>query len=496
MKHKKSGIPLISLMLGAMLLAGCAAKPTETAEAAATQSAADADAVITLSGSTAQSDSAAVTVDGSVVTITAAGTYEITGTLDDGMIIVSAGDEDDVELVLNGADITSGTSAAIYIADCDDAVITLASGSENTLKNGGSFVAVDDKNIDAVIFSTEDLTLSGDGALTVESPAGHGVVSKDDLTVESGTYTITASGHGMTGKDEVLFESGVFTINAGKDGLHAENDEDVTLGNLTIAGGEFTITADDDGVHAGGNTVIAGGVVNILGSYEGVEGRTITISGGEISVVSSDDGLNAAGGNDQSGGFFSNPFDSDDSASITISGGTLTVNAQGDGIDSNGTITMTGGTVFVSGPTNSGNGALDYGISAEISGGTIIAAGASGMAENFSSATNPGVMLVSTGTQSAGSTVELTDESGSVLLSWQPDKAYECVVISTPDVQVGGTYTVTAGSSSQTVSMTSSVYGAGMGMGGMGGQMPGGQMGGQMPGGQMGGQPGQMPGRP
>ena len=160
------------------------------------------------------------------------------------------------------------------------------------------------------------------------------------------------------------------------------------------------------------------------------------------------------------------------------------MNSGGDGIDSNGSITMTGGQVFVSGPTNSGNGALDYGTTAAISGGTIVAAGAAGMAENFSSAEGQGVMLVSTGAQAAGSTIQLTDASGNVLLTWEADKAFECVVISTPDVQQGGTYTLTAGTSTQTVEMTSAVYGGGMGMGGMG------QMGGPM------GQPGQMGGRP
>ena len=167
------------------------------------------------------------------------------------------------------------------------------------------------------------------------------------------------------------------------------------------------------------------------------------------------------------------------------------MNSGGDGIDSNGSITMTGGQVFVSGPTNSGNGALDYGTTAAISGGTIVAAGAAGMAENFSSAEGQGVMLVSTGAQAAGSTIQLADASGNVLLTWEADKAFESVLVSTPDVQQGGTYTLTAGTSTQTVEMTSAVYGGGMGMGGMG------QMGGQMMGqpGQMGGRPGGM-GRP
>ena len=499
MKRKYS---IVSLMLGAVLLAGCSAQSrTEASGSAGTEKAAavTAENTITLSGSSASSGSENVSVDGGVITITGAGTYELRGTLSDGMIIVSAGDEDDVNLVLNGADITSSASAAIYVASCGDATVTLADGSENSLSNGGTFTAVDESNIDAVIFSKEDLTLTGSGSLTIDSPAGHGVVSKDDLTVESGSYLVTAASHGMTGKDELLISGGDVTITAGKDGLHAKNDEDDSLGNLTVSGGSVTVTAADDGLHASGDTVISAGTVTVTDSSEGIEGETITISGGAITVTAKDDGLNAAGGSDQSGAqsfFGGNPFEVDENAAITISGGTLYVNADGDGIDSNGSITMTGGQVFVSGPTNSGNGALDYGTAASITGGTIVAAGASGMAENFSSAENQGVMLVSTGAQSAGTAVTLTDESGAELVSWTPEKAYECVVISTPDVQQGGTYTLTAGSSSQTVTMTSAVYGGGMGMGQMGGmggrgQMPqDGQMNGQMPqNGQMGGVP-------
>ncbi|MBQ1834673.1 MAG: carbohydrate-binding domain-containing protein, partial [Oscillospiraceae bacterium] len=127
-----------SVMMGTLLLAGCSAQ--KTGDAAETQAAsAGSEHTITLSGSTASCSSASVTIDGGTITITGAGTYELTGTLDDGMVIVNAGDEDDVELVLNNASITSGTSAAIYIANCGDATVTLAAGSENALTNGGSF---------------------------------------------------------------------------------------------------------------------------------------------------------------------------------------------------------------------------------------------------------------------------------------------------------------------------------------------------------------------
>jgi len=143
----------------------------------------EASAKITLSGDSASSDSDAVQISDSTVTITDEGTYILSGTLHNGMIVVNAEDTDKVRLVLNGADITNSTSAAIYILEADKVFITTASGTENTLGNGGEYVAIDDNNIDAVVFSKSDLTLNGAGTLAINASAGHGVVSKDDLVL-------------------------------------------------------------------------------------------------------------------------------------------------------------------------------------------------------------------------------------------------------------------------------------------------------------------------
>ena len=191
------------------------------------------------------------------------------------------------------------------------------------------------------------------------------------------------------------------------------------------------------------------------------------MSGGVVNVTSSDDGMNAAGGNTTSGWGM---MDTDQNAVLTISGGTITVNANGDGLDSNGYMYITGGTAYVSGPTNSGNGALDFGIGGTITGGTVIAAGAAGMAENFGSDSTQGSILYTfDSTLSGGTEVKLTDENGNVLASYIPEKNFQCVVISTPDVASGKTYTLTAGGNSYTIEMTSLIYGSGNGMGGFGG---------------------------
>ncbi len=218
---------------------------------------------ITLEGDSAVCDSDGVTVEGSRVTIGVEGVYLISGTLADGQIVVNAGETDKVQLVLAGADITSSTSAAIYALEADKVFITLAEGTENTLTNGGEYVAIDDNNIDAVIFAKTDLTLNGSGSLTVNAQAGHGVVSKDDLVVTGGSYTLTAASHGLSGKDSITIADGTFTITSGKDGIHVENSEDTALGYLYIADGSFTIASQGDAISASGALQIDGGTFDL-----------------------------------------------------------------------------------------------------------------------------------------------------------------------------------------------------------------------------------------
>ncbi|MBE5878265.1 MAG: carbohydrate-binding domain-containing protein, partial [Lachnospiraceae bacterium] len=146
-------------------------------------------AVITLTGDSAACSSNAVEIDGSTVTIKDEGTYIVSGSLEDGMLIVDADDSDKLQIVLDNASIHSETSAPIYVLEADKVFLTLAEGSSNVISNGGSFVAIDDNNIDGVLYSKQDLTLNGQGSLTITSPAGHGIVCKDDLVFTSGSYT-------------------------------------------------------------------------------------------------------------------------------------------------------------------------------------------------------------------------------------------------------------------------------------------------------------------
>ena len=148
---------------------------------------------IQLEGETAVCDSDAVSIDGSRITLLDEGTYLVSGALTDGQIVVDAGDTDKVQIVLASASLTCADSAAIYSKSADKVFLTLAEGTENTLTNGGSYTAIDKNNIDSVVFSKTDLTLNGSGSLTIDAQAGHGVVSKDELTITGGSYTVTAA---------------------------------------------------------------------------------------------------------------------------------------------------------------------------------------------------------------------------------------------------------------------------------------------------------------
>lgn len=218
---------------------------------------------IQLTEETAACTSDAVSIDGARITLLDEGTYLVSGSLTDGQIVVDADDTDKVQIVLTGANITCADSAAIYSKNADKVFLTLAEGTENTLTNGGGYIAIDENNIDAVVFSKTDLTLNGSGSLTIDAQAGHGVVSKDELTVTGGSYTVTAAEHGMTGKDSLAVAGGRFTITSGKDGLHAENTDDSALGFLYVADGEFTIIAQGDAVSASGALQTDGGTFDL-----------------------------------------------------------------------------------------------------------------------------------------------------------------------------------------------------------------------------------------
>lgn len=640
--------------------------------------------------------SSGVSISENIITISKEGTYVLSGALSEGQIVVDA-DSAKVQLVLDNVDITCASSAAIYIKSADKTFITLAEGSENILMNTAEYEAIDDNNIDAVIFSKDDLTLNGKGTLTINSEYGHGIVSKDDLKLVSGTCNITAKNHALSGKDSVRIAAGTYNLTSGKDGIHSENADDDEKGFVYIASGDFTIestgdgidasyvvqiddgdfeitagggaenattthndmpgggpggdmgggapsgeapsgeapsgdkpsgeassgdtssgsgsngdssgsdsgkqtgqtppdkpsgdsfdgsrpdqkasdnadsqtsqtppdksgkdTSDgqqsdknsqskdaadsttasgassdtdseaasstssdtdststkgiksdgalyvnggtfiinsaddsfhsnsdvtindgtytissgDDGMHADSALLVNGGTITVTESYEGLEGLNITINDGKIDITASDDGINAAGGNDQSGfgGMGGDGFKgmqapnsapdaaqksdstSEDEMWMVINGGYVHVLAGGDGLDSNGDLTINGGEVYVDGPSDNGNSAIDYGEKSSfyINGGTVVAVGSSGMAEDVSSDSKQQVAFVKLDSQADAGDVILKDADGNEIISYTAQKKYDCVIISTADLKAGQTYTLSASGSESEVSL-------------------------------------------
>lgn len=471
-------------------------------------------------------------------TITKSGIYEITGTLADGSLIVDidkSTDKGTVYLILNNTNITSASSAPIYVKDAKKVVLVLENGTTNTISQGSGVVVNSDNEPSAAIFSKADLTITGSGTLSVTSDFNDGITSKDTLKITDGTLVINSNKDGIVGKDVIAVEKAVITITAGKDGMRSTNDTDTGQGNILLKDGTYTITANndaiqaygllqvdggtfnltsgggytgsisanvnpgsggmgrpdtvtqatettdasstsdskkalkatggiiinggaftiasyedsvnssgnvvinggtltiqagDDAIHSDTDVTISGGTITIANAYEGIEGKNITINSGDIKVTSSDDGINV---NDAAG-------------LLTITGGNIYLNAGGDGLDSNGSAKMTGGTVYVDGPTDSGNGAIDYDKSFTISGGTIIAAGSSGMAQSTdSSSSQPSILMYYTAAQAAGTTLTVKDESGNTVASFTPAKQYSSAAISAPGLKTGQTYTLYSG---------------------------------------------------
>ena len=487
---------------------------------------------IGLNGSSATVTGDGLDVQGSVVTISASGVYEITGTLTDGSIIVDVNkdtDQETVFLVFNGANIKSPTSAPIYIKGAKKAVILLENGTNNSVVDGSGTIVNADGEPSAAIFSKADLSITGGGTLTVTADNNDGITSKDDLKITDGTLIVDAKADGIVGKDSLSVKNGNITITAGKDGIRSTNETDEGKGNIIIQNGQFTITAandaiqaskqvqidegkfninagdgfpgksissgnndfsgrpgqnatatnttsteeskkglkagqgilinggninissyedsvhsntdvvvnggiltlqsGDDGVHADNNVHIDNGEITIKNSYEGLEGTNITINGGKINATSTDDGINV----------------NSNKGVLTITGGEVALNANGDGLDSNGSVNMTGGTVYVDGPTANNNGALDYDGSFTISGGTLVASGSSGMAQAPNTNSQPSILMNYNSAQAAGSTITLKDKDGTIVVTYTPLKQYNSAAISSPKLSVGSNYTLYSG---------------------------------------------------
>ncbi|MDF2671829.1 MAG: dockerin type 1 [Clostridiales bacterium] len=303
----------------------------------------------------------------------------------------------------------------------------LVAGGDFTISTGGGSI------------NSSDKTENNNG------PWGKGNSNTNTSTSTQTSETETNSTKAIKSASEILITGGTFNIDSSDDAIHSNN-------SVNITGGEFSIASGDDGIHGDSTITIKDGKINISKSYEGIESAVVSVSGGEIHVVAKDDGINVAGGNDGSsmnGRPGQNGFATSGDNKLNISGGYIVVNATGDGLDANGSIYMTSGTVVVSGPTSSGNGTLDYDGVFQMSGGLIAAAGSSGMAQAPSEeSTQYSIIMNYSSTQQAGTLAALKDSNGSTVVAFKPEKEYQSLVISAPELKKGGTYTLYTGGTS------------------------------------------------
>ncbi|WP_407383902.1 carbohydrate-binding domain-containing protein [Ruminococcus sp.] len=289
------------------------------------------------------------------ISITKAGVYVISGSAENATVTVEAGDNDKVQLVLNGVTVTNTSAPVIYVKNADKVFVTTAKDTTNSLSVTGSFTADGDTNTDAVIFSKDDLVLNGLGTLTINS-TDNGVSCKDDLKITGGTIEITCTSDALEANESIAVADGTITVNAKKDALHAENDEDNTTGYIYICGGTLNLTTASDGIQGTTVVQIDGGTIT-ANSSEGIEATMVQINGGKVSVTASDDGINAS---NKSTAY---------SVSLEINGGEVNVDmGQGDtdALDSNGSLIINGGTVNIT-----ANSPFDYDGEGKLNGGTV-----------------------------------------------------------------------------------------------------------------------------
>ena len=498
---------------------------------------------IELNGASITANNAGVQVNGATATITAAGTYQLQGKLTDGQIIVDTDDAEPVKLVLNGVTLANSKSAPLFIKNADKTIILLADNSENFISDASEYVYenADQDEPNAALFSDTDLTIHGNGTLTVQANFNDGIASKDGLVIDGGNISVTAANDGIRGKDYLVVQNGALTVKAGGDALKADNDEDAAKGYIAIENGEFNLTAGgdgmaaesdvtiaagkfalttgggsgaqlgeddsakgiktgaqlvidggafaidaaddalhsndaltinngeitiatgDDAIHADRTLEINAGKIDITQSREGIEGMVITINGGDIQVVSSDDGINAVdpdagdtggrpGGRNQDFSTYTGKV------FLYIHGGNIAVDAAGDGLDANGAIQMTNGLVIVNGPTERMNGAIDFDAAFNITGGTLIAAGSSGMAQTAGDSASQNSILVYFGkTLPGGTLIHIQNSAGKNLLTFAPTKDFQSLAFSAPELARGETYTIYTGGSA-TGTATNGLY--------------------------------------
>lgn len=317
------------------------------------------DPVIQCAGDSATTTAAeGIIIAGQQITITKGGTYVLQGALNNGQVIVALQDETEkVHLICNGIAITS-SSAALWVQQADKVILTLADGTENIFTDGTDYASEEENasTPNACIYSKDDLTINGGGALTVNGNCNNGIHTTHDLRIVSGRITVRSVNHGLRGSGSVVIKDGEIAIDAKGDGIKSTEVDTEGKGFVDIEGGSVTVSAQQDGIDAAVALVINGGTLNVESgggtvnapahsdgmhggwgdwftdqnttdttvSTKGIKaGNLLAVMQGTVQIQAADDAIHCGG-------------------DTAISGGVLTLAAGDDGIHSDDELTVSG----------------------------------------------------------------------------------------------------------------------------------------------------------
>lgn len=330
-------------------------------------------AAIELTGTSATSKSGAVKISGSAITITATGTYRVSGSLTDGQVVVDTDDDGIVRVILDGAHITNTKTSPFTVTEAKQVVVILADGSQNELSDGSTYTFADATTDEpnATLFSTADLAIAGNGTLTVDGNFNDAIASKDGLVIAGGTIVVDAADDGIRGKDHVIVEGGTITVRAAGDAIKADNEEDSAEGYVAISGGTFDLTSGGDAIDAATTVTISDGKFTVKSgngssasvaqdaSAKAIKGATsVKIDGGTFTIDSADDAIHSNNTVAIVGGMFSIRTGDDGihaDAKLTIGGGTIDITKSYEGIES-AAITVSGGDISINASDDGVNG--------------------------------------------------------------------------------------------------------------------------------------------
>ena len=491
-----------------------------SAEAAGTGITADAVSV-KLTGTGAEISGAGAEFEDGTLKITKGGTYVLSGRLD-GQILLETDKKEEVTLYLNGVEIASEGAYAIASVKGKAVTVILADGTENTLTAKGiadeDNARTEEEEADAAIYIKNDLTVDGTGSLTITS-AGKGIHAKDNLVLADGVIDITSADDAFNGKDSITADGGAFTVTV----TDTEEGKAMTSrGAVTLNGGTMTVAASNEGIE-GLTVTVNGGFWDVTAADDGVNARekaettetaettesTETVESTETKETAETaestetaeipqgnppegapenmpqdggfDGMPPHGGFGGQGGFGGMTEEEmaaerlkmqyNEKCQIVVNGGTLIVNSSGDGLDSNGDIHINGGEVYVSSAEDNGNTALDWNGAGYVDGGILIAAGMPGMAEAVSDESGQNILTVCYENRiEAGTEISVKDPEGKVIMGWTVPKAFQSLQLSASGLETDKTYTVTAGETENSVTITGiNTYEGERGFGGRGG---------------------------